>query len=145
MFAKELQSMSARRVRLVKDRSMARSNHKSLLAHQWSGYASFHRSRNNLLVHIVAIPVFWAANIGLVLALARGAWLLAIVTVALMSASILAQGRGHQMEGIPPEPFTSPLNALARLFAEQWVAFPRFVLSGRWLEALRRARNRSPT
>jgi hypothetical protein len=123
----------------AKEQSTKGSNPQSFLAHQWSGYASSHRSRNNLLIHIVAIPVFWVANIGFALALLRGAWLLAIVTAALMSASILAQGRGHRMEAIAAKPFTGRLNALARLFTEQWVAFPRFVLTGGWLEALRRS------
>jgi hypothetical protein len=33
---------------------------------------------------------------------------------------------------VPPEPFAGTANFLARLFAEQSVTFPRFVLSGGW-------------
>ena len=36
-------------------------------------------------------------------------------------------------------PFTSPANAVARIFCEQWITFPRFVLSGGWYRALRTA------
>jgi len=37
------------------------------------------------------------------------------------------------------EPFTGPLNAMSRIFLEQWVTFPRFVLSGGWSHAMRAA------
>lgn len=117
---------------------MTHSQTESLLKHQWNVYPRFHRSRANLLVHVVAVPVFLVANVGLVLALVRGEWVVAVVSAALMGASMFAQGRGHRMEVTPAEPFTGPLNALARLFAEQWIAFPRFLLTGRWLESLRR-------
>jgi len=62
---------------------------------------------------------------------------LALAGLAAMGISIALQGRGHRGEATPPEPFTSPMNALARIFLEQWLTFPRFVLSGGWLRALR--------
>lgn len=41
--------------------------------------------------------------------------------------------------------FSSPWNAVVRLLAEQWVTFPRFVLSGQWGKAVRQASEwRSP-
>jgi hypothetical protein len=54
--------------------------------------------------------------------------------------SIALQGRGHRGEPVPPVPFSSSGNALARIFLEQWITFPRFVLSGGWSRALRGAR-----
>lgn len=42
-------------------------------------------------------------------------------------------------EPVFPEPFTSRSNAVARLLLEQWINFPRFVLSGKWLRALRQS------
>jgi hypothetical protein len=110
-----------------------------LLRWQWEGYARYHQSRANLWLHIVAVPLFLAANVELVLALAQRSWLAAIGAVAAMIVSVALQGRGHGREVVPPEPFTSPANAVARIFCEQWVTFPRFVLSGRWLRALRSA------
>ena len=56
-----------------------------------------------------------------------------------MVLSLALQGRGHRWEPVPPEPFTGPMNAVARLLCEQWITFPRFVLSGGWRDALRRA------
>jgi hypothetical protein len=54
-----------------------------------------------------------------------------------MIVSVALQGRGHRQEPMPPEPFTSMGNAISRIFLEQWVTFPRFVLSGAWMRAWR--------
>lgn len=104
---------------------------------QPDGYARYHQSRPDLLLHIVFVPLFLAANIALLVALAERSWLLGLGAAALMGLSLAMQGRGHRTEPVPPEPFTGPLNALARIFLEQWVSFPRFVLSGGWARAMR--------
>jgi len=62
---------------------------------------------------------------------------LALVGIIATVASIALQGRGHKAEVNSPEPFTGVGNALSRIFLEQWVTFPRFVLSGGWFRALR--------
>ena len=109
-----------------------------LLRWQWDGYPRVHRSRTNLLIHIVVVPLFVLGNVGLVVALLSTSWPLGAVSLAVMLVSVALQGRGHRREQLPPEPFTGPANALSRIFLEQWVTFPRFVLSGRWIRALRR-------
>jgi len=114
-------------------------NVKELLRWQWEGYPRYHRSRFNLLLHIVVVPLFLAGNVALVAGLLRGAWAVAIAGAVAMIVSVALQGRGHGREPTPPEPFTGPRNALSRIFFEQWVTFPRFVLSGGWLQALRQA------
>jgi hypothetical protein len=108
-----------------------------LLRWQWEGYPRYHRSRANLLLHIVAVPAFVLGNAGLIAALIAGAWAFAATSLAAMVVSMALQGRGHKLEAVLPEPFTSPANALSRIFLEQWITFPRFVLSGKWLRALR--------
>jgi len=108
-----------------------------LLRWQWSGYPRFHCGRANLLVHGVAVPVFLAGNIVLVLALPRGAVVPAALGLAAMAVSLAVQGRGHATEATPVEPFTGAANAVARILLEQWITFPRFVLTGGWLRALR--------
>jgi hypothetical protein len=54
---------------------------------------------------------------------------------------VAIQGRGHKLEPVPPEPFTGRANLLGRLFCEQWVTFPRFVLSGGWWRNLQENRH----
>jgi hypothetical protein len=110
-----------------------------LLRWQWDGYPRYHRSRANLLLHIVVVPLFLAGNLAILVGLALLAWVPAVAGVAATVVSLALQGRGHRGEPVPPEPFTSPLNAVARLLCEQWITFPRFVLSGGWLAALRQA------
>jgi hypothetical protein len=110
-----------------------------LLRWQWDGYARYHCSRANLLLHIVVVPLFIVGNVALVLALVQPSWATAALALAAMVVSVALQGRGHKAEPNPPEPFTSPANAVARIFLEQWVTFPRFVVSGHWLRAMRAA------
>ena len=110
-----------------------------LVRWQWDGYPEYHRSRFNLLLHIVVIPLFLVGNVALLAGLLRGAWWVALAGLVAMIVSVALQGRGHGREPTPPEPFTGPRNAVTRIFFEQWVTFPRFVLSGAWLQALRQA------
>ena len=110
-----------------------------LLHWQWEGYARYHRSRRGLLLHIVLVPVFLIANVAWVVAMLQGSWLAALVATGAMVASIALQGRAHRFEALAPEPFTGAANAVLRIFLEQWVTFPRFVLLGGWRAALRRA------
>jgi len=108
-----------------------------LLRWQWDGYPRYHRSRFNLLLHIVVVPMFLVGNVALLVAFVQWSWLIGIVAVVAMVVSVALQGRGHRHEPVPPEPFTSPLNGVSRIFLEQWVTFPRFVFSGGWFRALR--------
>ena len=108
-----------------------------MLHWQWEGYPRYHRSRFNLLLHIVLVPLFLVSNAVLCIAIVQRSWPLVGVAVVFMVLSIVLQGRGHRGEPVPAEPFTSPGNAVLRIFLEQWVTFPRFVLSGGWWSALR--------
>jgi hypothetical protein len=110
-----------------------------LLRWQWEGYPKYHQSRPNLLIHIVAVPLFLFGTIVLVGAIAQLSVSLLAVAFGCILAAVALQGRGHRLEAVPPEPFSGPINFVSRLFFEQWVTFPRFVLSGGWLEALRKA------
>ena len=108
----------------------------SLLKWQWDGYARYYCSRTNLLGHIVLVPMFLAGNVVLVSALLHGSIFVGSAGAAITVVSVALQGLGHRKEPVSPEPFTSKGNALARVFLEQWVTFPRFVMSGRWWRAL---------
>lgn len=109
----------------------------SLLRAQWESYARYHQTRRDLVLHVVFVPLFLAGNVTFLIALIERRWLLALGAATLTGVALMIQGRGHRDEPFAPQPFTSPSNALSRILLEQWVTFPRFVLSGAWMRALR--------
>ena len=111
-----------------------------LLKWQWQGYAKYHQNTTNLLLHIFAVPLFIVTNVLLIVAVVNVSLGLLALAVLGIVVSVIVQGRGHKLERVPPEPFTGPANVLGRLFFEQWVTFPRFVLSGGWSRNLAHSR-----
>lgn len=109
----------------------------SVLRKQWDGYAHYHQSRSNLLLHIVFVPLFLAGNVVFLVELVELRWLWAIAALALSILCLGIQGHSHRREPVPPEPFTGPADAVSRIVLEQWVSFPQFVLRGGWMRALR--------
>ena len=103
------------------------------MAWQWGTYDRNHRDPGNLWLHIVAVPVFIGATLGLVSTLARGWWFAAGISFLTMLGAFAVQGLGHKREAEPPVPFTGPGDFLARVFIEQFITFPRFVLTGGWM------------
>src|SRR5262247_816030 len=103
---------------------------------QWGGYSAAHRNRTNLLIHIVAVPLFISATLLAVYALIRFSLSALAVAALCFLVSLILQGRGHRLEAAAPEPFKDGLDFILRLFAEQWITFPRFVLTGGWFENL---------
>src|SRR5207244_12176335 len=101
-----------------------------LLTWQWQGYARYHRNTTNLLLHIVAVPLFIVANVLLIVTVVKVSLGLLALAVLGIVVSVIVQGRGHELERVPPEPFTGPANVLGRLFLEQWVTVPPLVLPG---------------
>ena len=106
----------------------------SLLAWQWAGYPTYHLDRTNLLIHVFTQPIFVLGFFSVLTAPIAGS-LIGIVFRALsgaafMALAMFAQGRGHAKEASPPIPFAGPVDALMRIFGEQLINFPRFVLSG---------------
>jgi hypothetical protein len=110
-----------------------------LLRWQWEGYPRYHRSRVNLLIHIVAVPLFLIGTVGLIVGIVQLSVAVLAIGIGCIVVAVDAQGRGHRLEPVPPEPFSGPANFIARLFLEQWVTFPRFVFSGGWGHALHKA------
>ncbi|WP_394832561.1 terminase [Pendulispora rubella] len=117
----------------------------SVLARQWNNYRSVHHSRKNLLIHLLMVPVFMAGTVsvgaGVVLAILgkAGAFGAAGAIAGGLFAMILSiglQGVGHKAEERAPEPFAGPKDVVLRIFAEQWITFPRYVLSGQFARAL---------
>lgn len=113
-----------------------------LLHWQREGYAEYHRSKANLLLHIVGVPLFLVGNLGLVGALVGLAWKEAAMSLAFMAIGFGIQGKGHAGEESPSVPFSGPGNAVARILLEQWISFPLFVLGGGWSKAMAEASRR---
>ena len=59
-----------------------------------------------------------------------------MLALAGMVASLVLEGRGHRREPETPTPFAGPIDFVSRFFVEQWITFPRFVLSGGWTRNL---------
>ena len=103
-------------------------------------YPRFHKNRTNLLVHIVVVPLFVLGIVYAVVAAIQGRWLAALLSLLLPLISLAIQGVGHKKEPNPPLPFEGPGEFVTRIFTEQFYRFPKFVLSGEWLRALRASR-----
>jgi hypothetical protein len=60
--------------------------------------------------------------------------------MGLLPLAMALQGRGHRRESTPPAPFSGLPDVIFRIFAEQLITFPRFVLSGEFARAWRQAK-----
>ena len=114
-----------------------------LLEWQWSDYSAKHQDRTNLRLHIFAVPLFEIAVITLIVGLATGSGLTVGLALIGMVLAVVIQGRGHRREREAPTPFAGPIDFVSRFFVEQWITFPRFVLSGGWSRNL--SRSQSPS
>jgi len=107
-----------------------------IITWQWQGYTKYHKSKMNLWLHVIFVPVFVFGFLLLVIGLINLNVLNVIISILLMVLSIGVQGLGHSKESIPAEPFTGPKNAITRILLEQLYTFPKFVLSGKWYKTL---------
>lgn len=113
-----------------------------LVSWQWQGYPTFHQRRLTLWIHLLAVPAFIASTLALVASAAGlrpGQAALALLGAA---AAFGAQGFAHKREPNPAIPFEGAGDAVSRILLEQFFTFPRFVLTGGWLRALRASRAR---
>lgn len=102
-----------------------------LIARQWNDYETFHQSPKNLVIHLIAVPLFWFGLIGAASALYASSLFAALVCAKLAVTSLGLQAYGHRHEPVPATPFAGPADAIARLLTEQLITFPRYLLSGR--------------
>jgi len=66
---------------------------RNLLAWQWSDYAAKHQDRVNLLVHLVAVPLFQVGTLILVLGAGIGSALAIGLGVGCLVGGVLIEGR----------------------------------------------------
>lgn len=113
-----------------------------LVAWAWRETPPVHENRTNLLIHLVAVPIFALGHVVVAIGiLAWSAWLV-VSGVALVVLSLVAQKQGHALERQPVHTFASGKDFLRRLYAEQFCNFWRFLFSGRWYASFRAAEPR---
>jgi hypothetical protein len=112
-----------------------------LLAWQWRLYPDGHRDRANLAIHLATVPLFWLGTLQTLFTPVFWLWGAPLWSPALglgaMVVAMALQGRGHKREATRPVPFRGPLDVVRRFFCEQWVTFPRYLLSGKLSRAWR--------
>ncbi|HWA01395.1 MAG TPA: hypothetical protein VG841_13880 [Caulobacterales bacterium] len=106
-----------------------------IVSDQIADYPRVHRSHTILRIHLLAVPMFWAGLVALVIAAATLTLSAAVVGAVLLLLSIALQGWAHKKEKEQPIPFKSPLEFLIRITTENLYVFPRYVLSGGWKKA----------
>ncbi|MNN73988.1 hypothetical protein D3C81_1901470 [compost metagenome] len=94
------------------------------------------------MLHLIAVPLF---ILGFLL-IVCGVFSLSLANIAIGIIGLLAalglQRHGHSLEAQAAEPFTDRKDAVSRLLVEQFLTFPRYVLSGGWWRAWRERHRR---
>jgi Protein of unknown function (DUF962) len=103
-----------------------------LLAWQWRTYERNHRDRISLLLHFAGVAMFVSGLLAALRMATLGQWVGAGVSFGFALSGFALQVIGHKREAEPPIPFDGPGDFVLRLLAEQFITFPRFVLSGGW-------------
>jgi hypothetical protein len=106
-----------------------------LAAWAWRETPPVHRSTGNLLIHIVAVPMFVVGHALLIAAIVASRWLLVTGTSCIV-VSVALQCLGHSMEPQAVHPFAGPRDFVRRLYVEQFCNF-RFLFSGGWFASLK--------
>jgi uncharacterized membrane protein YGL010W len=117
---------------------MSTTREGGLLAWQFRDYAERHQDKLNLWLHLYAVPAFIAGSLAAVLNLLALSLVGVLASLAFVVVAFAIQALGHRRERSAPVPFDGPGDFLKRIFAEQFVTFPRFVLSGGWMRNVTR-------
>lgn len=105
----------------------------------WRETPPVHANRANLLIHVVAVPVFVGAHVlAIVGAVMLDAWPI-IAGVVLAVIPLVLQRRGHALERQPVHAFASTKDFVGRLYAKQFCNFWRFLFTGAWFASFKRA------
>lgn len=112
-------------------------NFDEMMKQQWNSYGKFHKSRLNLLIHMVAVPfcLIGVVNFaGSMVRLSIGGMISSAIIAALAFG---AQLFGHTQEEFSDEPMTDVKESATRILLEQCVTFPKYVLTGQWYTAFK--------
>jgi hypothetical protein len=111
-----------------------------LLSWAWRETPPVHRNATNLLIHIVAVPLFVLGHVLLVTGLFVNRWSL-VGGVLSIVVSLAAQRYGHSLEHNQVHAFTGAGDFIRRLYAEQFCNFWRFLFSGQWYASFKSSRS----
>src|SRR2546428_10503922 len=100
-----------------------------LLEWQWSDYSAKHRDRINLLLHIVAVPLFQIATIVMVGAVVTGSGSAAGLGGLGIGGAGVVQGGGDRRGGAGAAALSRPPALRSPLVAGAWITFSPFVFS----------------
>jgi hypothetical protein len=112
-----------------------------LLSWAWRETPPVHKNVTNLLIHMVAVPLFVFGHVLLVAGIVIDPWLL-IAGFLCIVVSLALQKFGHSLERKRAPPFAGSRDFLRRIYAEQFCNFWRFLFSGQW-HASFKARNKN--
>lgn len=70
----------------------------NLIRWQWSGYRATHQNKTNLLIHLIAVPLFMAGTVMAVSALVSLSVSLLVASMLGLVLSLIMQRIGHQRE-----------------------------------------------
>jgi len=111
-----------------------------LVSWAWRETPPVHKSTANLIIHIVAVPLFVLGHVLLVVGLFVNAWWLAGAALSIV-VSLAAQRVGHSLEHNQVPVFTGAGDFIRRLYAEQFCNFWRFLFSGQWYASFKSSRS----
>jgi len=103
----------------------------------WDSYRKHHRHPTNLLLHLLAVPLFILSSLVLLIGLLQLSFVAQITGVIGLVAAVALQRHGHLYEVHQDDPEDDSQDGLKHLLLEQFITFPRFVISGEWWRAWR--------
>jgi hypothetical protein len=111
-----------------------------LVSWAWKETLPVHKNGTNLLIHLVAVPLFVLGHVLLVVGIFSNPWLLVAALLCIV-VSLVAQKVGHALEGNQVPPFAGAGDFLRRLYAEQFYNFWRFLFSGQLYASFQASRS----
>ena len=107
-----------------------------IMAWQWRHYAVWHQDRVNLLLHMASVPLFVAGLLAAARQAFFGEWFGASIAALLALLAIGVQSLGHLREVARAPAAGNVYDSARRALVENFITFPRFVLSGGWLHQM---------
>ncbi len=92
-------------------------------------YILNHWSKKNLIIHIFAVPIFIISNISILYWIFQLNIIVILLSFWLIWFSLLLQWKWHKLETNKPKKFSSKWDFIKRIYIEQFITFPLFLIS----------------